>query len=159
MPIPSMKPNAEDFRAAGFTANAADHPRDEIALRLLCAFNGVDPRIAPPTWWFHPCESSKEAWKRVADEAERIYAANDRAERMLAALKEPSDDTVEKVAKAMFEDDPVFKDSAGNQKWKWEDVTYSNGPYLRKKAHAALAALHDLLASIATETQAQEPGR
>lgn len=50
-----------------------DIPRDEAALRLLCAFNGVDWQKAPPSWWFHSNESSKAAWERVAAEAKLIF--------------------------------------------------------------------------------------
>ena len=50
-----------------------DIPRDKIALRLLCAFNGVDWQTAPPSWWFHANEATKAAWERVTEEARRIY--------------------------------------------------------------------------------------
>lgn len=49
--------------------------RDETALRLLCAFVGVDWQKAPPEWWDHYNESSRDAWKRVADEARVIFRA------------------------------------------------------------------------------------
>jgi len=61
----------EKLRQAGFTQMASK--RDEIALRLLCAFVGVDWRLAPPAWWAHPNDSSRDAWKRVADEAKVIF--------------------------------------------------------------------------------------
>lgn len=56
----------EQFREAGFTAAAREHPRDELSLILLCAFNGVDPKLAPPAWWFFPSDGSAKAWDRVA---------------------------------------------------------------------------------------------
>jgi hypothetical protein len=63
-----------DLRKAGFAAHANTLPRDEIALRLLCAFNGVtDWKKAPPGWWFHPNAACKAAWGRVADEARVIF--------------------------------------------------------------------------------------
>lgn len=68
--MPPVTP--QDLRKAGFAADADKLPRDEIALRLLCAFNGVDGS-APPGWWFHPNASSQKAWGRVATEAERIF--------------------------------------------------------------------------------------
>lgn len=68
-----LTPTDAEFRAAGFTAAARDYPRSEIALRLLCAFVGVDPAEAPPAWWFHPNAGSRDAWTRVADEARRIF--------------------------------------------------------------------------------------
>lgn len=63
----------KQLRDTGFTAKARDYPKDETALRLVCAFNGVDPAIAPPGWWFHPNASSREAWLRVIDEAQRMF--------------------------------------------------------------------------------------
>src|ERR1700731_3987744 len=62
-----------DLRKTGFAAEASALPRDEIALRLLCAFNGIDWREAPPGWWFHPNEITKRAWERVVDEARVIF--------------------------------------------------------------------------------------
>lgn len=56
---------------AGF--NGTVGYRDEVALRLLCAFNGVDWQKAPPGWWSHPNNSSKAAWERVATEAKLIF--------------------------------------------------------------------------------------
>lgn len=64
--------SAQELRDAGFAADANTLPRDEQALRLLCAFNGVDPIQAPPGWWFHPNESSKAAWHRVLVAARQI---------------------------------------------------------------------------------------
>lgn len=63
----------DQLRAVGFTSAARQYPRDEIAMRLLCAFNGVKPGQAPPGWWFYPNNASHEAWKRVADEAKVIF--------------------------------------------------------------------------------------
>lgn len=57
----------QQLRDAGFTSAAREFPRDELALRLLCAFNGVPPESAPPSWWFYPNSTAKEAWGRVAD--------------------------------------------------------------------------------------------
>lgn len=65
--------SAADLRAAGFAAGTPPDPRDETAMRLLCAFVGVDWRTAPPAWWHHPNESTKAAWQRVADEAREIF--------------------------------------------------------------------------------------
>lgn len=42
---------------------------EETSLRLLCAFNGIDPNISPPGWWAAPNNSSRKAWERVANEA------------------------------------------------------------------------------------------
>lgn len=68
-----MEVNQQQMRDAGFSG--AVGYRDDAALRLLCAFNGVDPENAPPGWWLHPNESSKAAWQRVADEARRMFTA------------------------------------------------------------------------------------
>ena len=62
----------EELRAAGYTG--MDGLLDEAAFRLLCAWNGVDPAKGPPAWWAAPNNASREAWKRVADEARRIFS-------------------------------------------------------------------------------------
>ena len=86
----------EQLRQSGFMPASRAFPRDEIALRLLCAFNGVDPKLAPPGWWFHPNGPSQDAWKRVADEAAAIYgqhvAALVDALRVIADLPLPQQD-------------------------------------------------------------------
>lgn len=56
-------------RKAGFTAAAFAYPRDEFALELLCAFNGVEPSKAPKGWRYFPNEGTAKAWGRVADAA------------------------------------------------------------------------------------------
>ena len=63
----------EEFRDAGFTASARELPRDEIALRLLCAFNGISPEQAPPAWGFYPNPNIRDCWMRVAAEAELLW--------------------------------------------------------------------------------------
>jgi hypothetical protein len=64
------------FRAAGFSGAAREFPRSELAIYLLCAFNGIERQIAPKTWEFHPNEWSRDAWERVADAAEKHFAAS-----------------------------------------------------------------------------------
>jgi hypothetical protein len=61
----------QQLRDAGYSVSVGE--LDETALRLLCAFNGVDPKLAPPAWWHYPNESSRAAWERVAAEAKRIF--------------------------------------------------------------------------------------
>lgn len=58
------EPTSEELRVAGFSGHAG--ARDDLALRLLCAFNGIDPAKAPPGWKVRPSESTKAAWERVA---------------------------------------------------------------------------------------------
>ncbi len=58
-----------------------DLKRDDFALRLLCAFNGVDPALAPPEWWFYPNPSVRDGWKRVA--AEALSSAERRIEELV----------------------------------------------------------------------------
>jgi hypothetical protein len=80
-----MPANQQDMRDAGFSG--AVGYRDELAPQLLCAFNGVDPKIAPPGWWVHPNKSTRAAWQRVADVVTRESAALlDRAERAEAEV-------------------------------------------------------------------------
>ncbi len=42
-------------------------PRDEMALRLLCAFTGVPIAAAPADWGEHFNRSTRAAWARVAE--------------------------------------------------------------------------------------------
>lgn len=58
-----------DFRAVGFTDKANDFPRDEFAMVLLAAYNGVKPEQVPLAAHYFPNESTAKAWKRVADAA------------------------------------------------------------------------------------------
>ena len=62
----------EELRAVGFTPEARHHPRDELSLVMLCAFNNIKPEQAPPAWWFFPHHDSAQAWDRVA-KAARAY--------------------------------------------------------------------------------------
>lgn len=64
-------PTEEEFRQAGFTFAAGELPRDELSIILLCAFNGIDPSIAPEAWKYFPNKSTKAAWERVADAARK----------------------------------------------------------------------------------------
>lgn len=60
-------PTADELRAAGFAAELdAVRPRSDLAFRLLCAFNGVDPHQAPKAWHYYPNEWTADAWERVA---------------------------------------------------------------------------------------------
>lgn len=56
-----------DVRLAGFDTTALAFPRDDLAYRMLCAWNGVDPSHAPNGWRFFPNEGTKKAWGRVAN--------------------------------------------------------------------------------------------
>lgn len=53
-------------REAGFTSNALNYPRDELAFKLLCAFNGADPSKAPDGWRYFPNPATAKSWGRVA---------------------------------------------------------------------------------------------
>lgn len=57
------------FRAVGFTPAAAEFPRDELAIKMLAAFNNVSPDKLTEGMFFFPNESTKIAWTRVADAA------------------------------------------------------------------------------------------
>lgn len=55
---------------------------------------------------------------------------------------ETEDAIVERVARAMFEEDRSYSDTGGLTPIKWDDVKAAdNGPYWRRKARAALAAM------------------
>src|SRR5687768_5176345 len=60
-------PTHEEFRAVGFTGAAAELPRDELAIVMLAAFNGVRPdQLTEPMKYF-PNEATKRAWTNVAE--------------------------------------------------------------------------------------------
>ena len=61
----------DQLRACGYSGMVG--LRDDVAFRLLCAFNGADPDKAPPAWWAYPNSASKAAWERVAAEAAAIF--------------------------------------------------------------------------------------
>jgi hypothetical protein len=60
-------PLDEEFRAVGFTPQALMFPRDDLACRLLAAFNNVPVDILPAGARYFPNEATKAAWRRVAD--------------------------------------------------------------------------------------------
>lgn len=53
------------------------HPqaRDDLALAMICAWNGVTPEQAPPGFAFHTCDASRIAWDRVAAVAREFIDA------------------------------------------------------------------------------------
>lgn len=54
---------------------------------------------------------------------------------------DPSPEDLERVAKVMFELDPAYRDSAGKQRIRFEDVRIYNGGYWMRRARAAFAAI------------------
>lgn len=53
-------------RDAGFTEAAFEFPREPLAVRLLCAFNGAPAGWTPPRGWhYFPNLLSWRAWGRV----------------------------------------------------------------------------------------------
>ena len=70
-----MTPPDEQFRAIGFTDEAANYPRDDLALAMFAAFNGVTVEQLPEAMRYFPNEATARAWKRVAD-ATRAYHAD-----------------------------------------------------------------------------------
>ena len=58
-----------DFRSVGFTDDAINYPRDDVALTLFAAFNGVRVDQLPEAMRYFPNEATAKAWKRVADAA------------------------------------------------------------------------------------------
>ena len=61
-----MPPSHEEFRAVGFTGMAADFPRDQLALKMFAAFNGVTVDQLPEPFRYFPNKATQEAWTRVA---------------------------------------------------------------------------------------------
>lgn len=45
---------------------ASPTKRTSLAFLMLCAWNNVDPRQAPPEWWSHPSDANRLGWERVA---------------------------------------------------------------------------------------------
>lgn len=141
-------------------------PRHECWVARRCTDRvapSPSPEAAPPSGdameeerrvislWYGPLMTPQQ----LAELRQIISLAltrNDRAERMLAALKEPSEETVEVVAKAIWDDGLWAVDP------KWEELNDNTRHAYKVEARASIAALHDLLASIA-ETQAQESGQ
>lgn len=52
-------------REAGFSEQALNYPRSHFGLIALCAFNGIEPSMAPPGWKYWPNEAMKKSWTRV----------------------------------------------------------------------------------------------
>jgi hypothetical protein len=59
-------PTPDEFRAVGFTADAVNYPRDDLAWLMLAAFNNVRPDQIPAAARYFPNEATKAAWDRVA---------------------------------------------------------------------------------------------
>lgn len=62
-------PTDEEFRDVGFTGLARHYPRDDFAVVLLAAFNGVAVENLSPAMHFFPNSNTAKAWGRVADAA------------------------------------------------------------------------------------------
>lgn len=92
---PEQKPAKEateaELRHVGFTAAALDYPRDEASLRLLCAYNGVEPGDAPPGWWYYPNPAVRDAWRRVAEVVDVMIAEQVEARLGAQRLREEAD--------------------------------------------------------------------
>jgi hypothetical protein len=70
-------PLDEEFRDVGFTGLARNYPRDDFAVALLAAFNGVSVEQLSPAMRFFPNSNTAKAWGRVA-EAARAFLADQR---------------------------------------------------------------------------------
>jgi hypothetical protein len=64
-------------RNAGFTEGALRYPRDDIGLRMICAFNGIQPEQAPRGWHYWPNAGTQKAWERVATALRNKERTND----------------------------------------------------------------------------------
>lgn len=62
-------PTHEEFRAVGYTGAAAQYPMDELAIKMIAAWNGVRPDQLPEAFKYHPNQWSLDAWTRVAEVA------------------------------------------------------------------------------------------
>jgi hypothetical protein len=57
------EPTEDEFRAAGYTARAAEYPLSEEAFRRKCEFNKVKPENAPLAWRYAPNLYMQEFWE------------------------------------------------------------------------------------------------
>lgn len=99
MTDPADKDAEIDFRAAGFTAEAAQFPRPPLAVAMLAAFNNVTADRLQEGQRYFPNEHMMRAWERVADtarltiiaefetEIERTIKRNADLDAEIAALK------------------------------------------------------------------------
>lgn len=61
-----MTPAPEQFRAAGFTADAINYPRPPKALAALKRFNGLaDDAPVPIAWQYFPNAWMRDNWRSV----------------------------------------------------------------------------------------------
>lgn len=74
MSVAGLDERAAALRAVGFTADAVQYPRGELALRMFAAFNGVTTDKLPEGFRYFPNEATQNAWQRVADAAEAFFA-------------------------------------------------------------------------------------
>lgn len=69
MTDPADKDAEIDFRAVGFTIEAAQFPRPPLAVAMLAAFNNVSADQLHAGQRYFPNENVMRAWERVADTA------------------------------------------------------------------------------------------
>lgn len=56
----------EQFRAAGYSADARKYPLTPLAMQAKCAFNGVTMDQAPDAWWYAPNPIMQQYWEVAA---------------------------------------------------------------------------------------------
>ena len=83
-----MSENGCKFRAVGFTKAAAEYPRDEMALAMFAAFNGVKVEQLPEGMRFFPNASMRDAWGRVANAARAFLSENSKVPLVEDRLRE-----------------------------------------------------------------------
>lgn len=54
-------------REAGFGDEALNYPRDDRALKAICAFNNCPVEKAPAGWRYFPNAGTRDAWTRVVE--------------------------------------------------------------------------------------------
>lgn len=77
--IVALMAELHSLREAGFDHSAIALPRDDLALKMLCAFNGCPPKLAPNGWRYFPNAATKRAWCRVAEAAREHLGGEARA--------------------------------------------------------------------------------
>ena len=71
---PSEPEDQSIFRAVGFTEAASSFPRDDLALEMFAAFNGVASDKLSEAMRYFPNEYTQKAWTRVAEAARAALA-------------------------------------------------------------------------------------
>lgn len=100
----------DELRSVGFTGDAKRFPRNEMALVMFAAFNGITPDKPPSGLVYFPNEATQAAWNRVAETAAHYLLPEVTNARLIAAapdLLEALKDAEEMLDAFIRESNPV----------------------------------------------------